>query len=507
MKTAFLPLLLLLFSFSITAQNNIRVGEANKGSINTTKREYIVDTKNNKLIAIKGHEDKFSIISYNLETLEETHRSKVISLIADDYREDFFKVHGQYYITYNNLRKKGFGTHIRRVDVEESLPKINRPLSDKKTVSNTLVYQQEIDGDLTVIEFSKEDDLPLSINYTTLGKELEETMKTSFQLSTKKKNTYVSSEQLDDEGNYYLLTGFLADRNKKEPWKRPTDYTLIKLNPNNNKQEVLGSITLEQEHLGPLFLHINKNGDIFLHSSYSNGEKKTFLFGKTKGFILAHYNPATKQFKTTTHDFSYEVVSQYKTEEERQELKALYKSRKLGILGLLCYNIESQKDGSTVFIFGTNGYKIRQAQGYATSTTHAFGEMIAVKIGADGQLVWEKQLPRRYIGIFGHRGFSYSHIDNKHWIFYGDHVDNRQLATNEIPALYEDKSGVLAAYEIDDQSGEVKKHHLFSLSQNTTGKQFFRFNTGGIVVLDNGKILFDVLEKRAGDRLIEIPHP
>jgi hypothetical protein len=501
-------ILFVLFPVLLLAQATVRVGEASKKGTSTTDRAYLLDTKNQALLAVKGYEDKFTIFRYDLNTLNETHRSSTVALIADNTLETVYRIHGQYYFTYDNARDSKLKTRIRRIDVEEKLPALQKTLLKDNDINTILYYQTEIDADLTVIGLYKDEKAPFKATYLTVGADLEETSRMTFELPVLREKTYYSGGHLDKAGNYYFLLGTPLAREKGERWKRPTEYTLYKFNPTIKKVETFGTVNINRKHISRVNLIVEDDQRIALVASYNTEEVAAWSNSAlTKGFVLAQYDPATKKFNTTAHNFPYETVSQYKTSKEREYLKELKKNGKLGLIGLDLMHSAFNEDGSIVLTFEENGYSTRFAEGYADVSTYAKSTLFVVKMTANGKMDWITPIPKRYVGYLSGPGAYYAYEAGQHCYYYCDHKDNKNLKTDEVPTLYKDDAGVVAVTKIDDQTGASTKDFLFLLYDNPTGKKFDRFGSGGIIVSDNNKILLDAREKREGNRLIEISQP
>jgi hypothetical protein len=78
------------------------------------------------------------------------------------------------------------------------------------------------------------------------------------------------------------------------------------------------------------------------------------------------------------------------------------------------------------------------------------------------------------------------------------------LGVNEVPAPHKDGlGGILTAYKVNDESGEVSKDMIFDV-KDVQGVKIYQFEVDRIFNYGNGKLLLEIYLKNKKDGLIKM---
>lgn len=143
---------------------------------------------------------------------------------------------------------------------------------------------------------------------------------------------------------------------------------------------------------------------------------------------------------------------------------------------------------------------------YRTTTTYFYGDIIATKINADGDLLWSVKIPKEQKGAKGKGGMSYEFVSNSESLYflYLDHEDNLNLSTKESPKTHADGAGgFMTAAKVDVESGALTKKHLYNM-RDVKGVTVYQFSTDRIVQLDNDDIAVELYKKKKEDIWVRV---
>ena len=100
-----------------------------------------------------------------------------------------------------------------------------------------------------------------------------------------------------------------------------------------------------------------------------------------------------------------------------------------------------------------------------TTTTYYYNDILAMKLGADGELKWMKKIPKQQQGSQGLGDMSFKQYTYKgdSYVFFMDNQKNLEIETDETPSTHVDgRGGILMAVKIDD-AGKMTKAEIFDV--------------------------------------------
>jgi hypothetical protein len=281
---------------------------------------------------------------------------------------------------------------------------------------------------------------------------------------------------------------------------------------------------------------INVQGKFVTQASFFEGKNDALMiagfYGNKRGiqtdgiFYLSLTKDGTQSdFKN--FEIPLELIKQYMSQRSQEKLeKKEDKGKDLGMTNMVLRDILIHDDGS-IFFAAEKYYVISHTDTKTGTTTYDyyFEEMLAAKIDKNGELVYMKKLPKRQHSSSGGSGFgfvsfsgfmganffrnselSYKLVesDNNYYIMFLDNVKNMMLDENKVPARHEQgRGGFLTAYQINKESGAVKKLSILD-TRDAQGYELFQFSPKRIVELGDDEFAVEFYIKKKQDIMIRI---
>lgn len=132
--------------------------------------------------------------------------------------------------------------------------------------------------------------------------------------------------------------------------------------------------------------------------------------------------------------------------------------------------------------------------------------MLLTKIGADGELLWMRKLPKRQYGRRGRGGMGFQHmtIGKNHYFVFLDNVKNIELELDQYPAKHMDgRGGFLTAYKVNNESGKVGKVSIFDTT-DLEGYKVYQFHTGRMLPVSENEFMVEFYKKGKEDLMVKI---
>ena len=367
-------------------------------------------------------------------------------------------------------------------------------------------------------------------------------VKTSFDKSKVLISYRLKPKYKDDKKNYDVIGMHVFDNNMESVWgdevKMPytesvmnnlaygvgnRGHALVLLQKTSDKTlEMLGfnegeivhfDIDVETDILFQSFeIHETPEGNFLFSGLYANGID---IKVNWTGNVSAHFNSDGLFNFTLNSDgeliannkipFELDFIGEYLSDRQRKKLAAREEDGKAGISDLRIVNVHINEDGSKVFLCERQWYD-KVMKGTSTKWVYFYGNMVAMKIDAEGELEWISKLPKQQEGLTGLGGmsFKYIHGKDKHLVVYVDNAKNAQLPPDVVPARHTDgRGGILTAYIVDDESGSVDKHLIFDVD-DLNGKEIYQFKVSRIFEAFPGTFFTEVYLKKKMDGMIKM---
>lgn len=276
--------------------------------------------------------------------------------------------------------------------------------------------------------------------------------------------------EIDSKGNVYMLAKIYEDDDNRERRKdvKPRYHYEIFFVPPNAPQMKSINVDLGDKFINAIRLGVDRQENLVCAGYYSN----VAASGSTDGvFLFKTEYSKTGNFsgKKTLYEFPKELLTAF--ESMRSKKKADKKEKKGGDLkaeNLYMDEVVFGEDGSTTVTgeeYFTRTYTTYNASNGTTTTrtTYYYQDIIAVKLAADGKIVWANKIPKNQVGGNGRGGMSYFHQQYKgeDYYFYLDNIKNIDLPLTEAPVAHRDGAGGFLTCVRIDKSGKMVKQPVF----------------------------------------------
>jgi len=199
--------------------------------------------------------------------------------------------------------------------------------------------------------------------------------------------------------------------------------------------------------------------------------------------------------KKGTYEFPEEVLSEFESARTRRRNERKDDDDNLEAQNMVLRNIIFNSDGS-IQVFGEEAYSVTirtttQTSGFGgagsvSSTTtreYYYNDILAMSIGADGELKWVTKVPKHQHGEnSGQAGMSFKLFphNNNQYLFFMDNMKNIDLPVDEAPKQHVDgRGGVLMVVKIDE-NGKKSKAKIFDVREEDKNLIVSNFSTVGI---------------------------
>lgn len=318
--------------------------------------------------------------------------------------------------------------------------------------------------------------------------------------------------QVDSRGNVYMLAKVydeLRSRDRKHP-----NYHFEILKWGADKPEVTKiPFRFADKFVNAANIVEDAAGKIVAAGYYTNRLNS----GSTDGVFILKLDESNNEFvplKKGIYPFPAAVMSQYESARTKRRMERKEdKGKGVEDANLQLHTIALNSDGS-MQIYGEEQYSVTttyySGRSSSSRTTYYFNDIMAMNIGADGELKWVKKIPKAQSrtdggtgggGMFGVSfrpsrnvagGMSFKHFSyNKDsYLFFMDNTKNLDITREETPRGHVDGAGgVLMAVKIDE-NGVVSKSKVFDVREEKmtlTVSNFDRVDFNQMIVRGRAK--------------------
>lgn len=470
----FLIILLFLFSNKIFAQKgdiDIKWGD----NIPLTKKHYPVgfigDEKRGfmQLTEKTNKEIGFTRISNKLEA-EDT-KLEILPKLKYLRFVDILELNGHSYIVFNNYDKatRTQRLYAREIDEKnggyagEEIELIEEP-TERQVYYNINIPDE---GDHILItrllpRESKRDKINYDkYSYSLFNKELK-------KIWTKEvKMPYVEADMRIMEmklvGNDILIF-FRKKSDNSEKGEQFDQLSVLQINeelsePKEHELDIKGTVFQE-------FIFGEKKGENLLIAGYYKSTKKAFPFA---GYFTAVYDVESYGLKNVkNYAFKDEIIRAFESERTKRKLdKTIAKGNEIGIPYMEMRNIFNRKQGGW-FVVGEQYHLVvtttTDSKGNVRYTYHYyFQDVIVSAINSDGEEEWTVKAPKNqhFINTTYGAGISAFEYEDNVYVFFIDHVKNKNLSSNESPVETRSiKDASFTCIKVSE-NGEIKRITLF----------------------------------------------
>ena len=281
------------------------------------------------------------------------------------------------------------------------------------------------------------------------------------------------THKVDDNGNVFMVIRVYNENASKKDIEKKRNHKMrvLKIESKTSKVKV-SEINLEGKLINTISLVQDKGGNMNCVGFYSNTGSEL----SSEGLFIFKL----KDGSYTVNEIPLSVANSYVKEEE---VIKNAEGRDVGIKNLRIRGLYYQKDGNLIITAeqylkevkkggtvisgsGSGSGGLGSNTGYSgdVSVLYYYNDIVISKINPSGELEWMQKLGKRQKGnmILKSLSFNYLFMQNMHYLIFIDHENNLELASNEEPkGILSPHKGLLSAYKIDDETGEVFKVPLF----------------------------------------------
>lgn len=314
--------------------------------------------------------------------------------------------------------------------------------------------------------------------------------------------------QVDNEGNFFMLTKVFHDesnKDKKSKKDEVANYHLevfyIKSGTNDLK---ISKLDNKDKFINQLWIFDSPKDYLVCGGFYTNGKGDendadgVFSFKIDKNGGIYGYN---------FHDIPLELINQYEDEKTiRKNDKKEKNGKGAKFTDLYLNQLIVNNDGSIVLI-GEQWLVDDKITGAGNSSyDYYYLDILAAKIGADGQLNWMKKIPKEQVGKRGIGGMSYAYLNTKesYSLIFLDNIKNIDLPLDKKPAKHSDgHGGYLTAVKISDKDGSLTKDSILN-GRDVEDFEMKNFFVEKVFKLNGSSFLLEVSKKKKEDVMIKV---
>jgi hypothetical protein len=172
-----------------------------------------------------------------------------------------------------------------------------------------------------------------------------------------------------------------------------------------------------------------------------------------------------------TYEFPAAVLKQFESARTQRRIDRKDDDDNAEASDLALRNIVIKGDGS-IQVYGEEYYMVTVRTSDGRGSVHYYykyyyNDILAMNIGADGNLKWMVKIPKQQFGTQGRGGMSFKLFPYKkdNYLFFMDNMKNVDIVPSERPAQHTDGAGgILMAVKIDD-NGQTSKSVVFDVRE------------------------------------------
>lgn len=303
---------------------------------------------------------------------------------------------------------------------------------------------------------------------------------------------------LDNEGELYILTEVFKEKTRKrfdESGNAKFKYSIVKINE-SGLSENTSDINFKGKKINQSSFFEDNNGDLILAGIYGNKRETD-----CDGIYTLKINKDAELLDLRTFEIPTELFKQYISERAQKKIdKKTDKGDDLTWDNLKLRAIFYQNDGSIIFHGETFNVVTTYDSKGNSRTTYYYQSMLAAKVNKEGELEWMKKLPKNVVN--GDFSLPLSSKDYQYVLFI-DNPKNLNLTEDQFPAPSGGNNGILTAYKISNDNGNVEKLQITNF-KNVGGFQLYQFATNRIIQYSDSKLFVECYKKGKQDVMLKI---
>lgn len=316
--------------------------------------------------------------------------------------------------------------------------------------------------------------------FFVFDKNLNQLWKNDVEMPYTEKKMDIYDKTIDRSGNVYFVARVFDDESEKrvKDGKVNFHFEILKFAKGGKKATSI-PFKFENNYVSQLGLFEDFQGNIVCSGFYSDKTRKGKIStdgGAADGTFFLRLDPGDNKL-TNVHkgfyEFPAEVLMQFEKARTQKKIEKAENKGTASSANLRLRNIYFGQDGSLT-LFGEEYYMVTRVvmSGKTTRTyyDHRFNDILVQRIGADGELVWTKKIPKSQfattyspspasaVGL----GMNILNTDNGYNIFFMDNLKNMNLPEDKAPATHATAlKGILVSVNVDKTTGDTKKTKVF----------------------------------------------
>lgn len=301
----------------------------------------------------------------------------------------------------------------------------------------------------------------------------------------------------DKQGNFLFLASVYNNETRKQIVDNAPNFhfEILKFGADSKKPAIV-PLNLSDKYVSQIALFQDLQGRLVCSGYYAVPDKKGKLRAdgaNVDGAFVLRLNDAGDKFENIHKGFYElpdEILKQFEGERAKKKMeKKEEKGEESTEQNLKLRRIIFDEDGSLMLI-GEQSYYVTYSyytgKSWVTRTVYYRNDIFAQRIGAGGELLWTKKIPKAQNGG-STMGFSFrvtKHQDSYYFLFM-DNAKNSNLTSDQAPAAFGGGyNGVLSCVKLN-ASGNMSKTVLFDckkLDQLITLEQGDWLDSGTFVI-------------------------
>lgn len=330
---------------------------------------------------------------------------------------------------------------------------------------------------------------------------------------------------LHSNGTAYMLARVFNDDTrdvkKKKGGNKVVNYHYEVFQIDLSSKNILKtSLALENTLMTNLYLSESTDENMFVSGFYTNKSNKDLTIlgikvseASVDGLCLFQIDDIGSVLDQKKIEIPNDIVNQYEGTKNN-------KKKNPELVHLKMRKIASQEDGSRILIAEQFSYSISTSTstsssgGITTTTTkrYNYDDILVCKLDARNEVVWMKKLPKSQVGVnrFADLGFNYQYLNGNHCFIFLDNVKNIDLPLNQKPVAHSsEKWGYLTYYKVEDRTGNVSKHSVFTtkgipVSNRKRPYLLYFFKKDEVIKTSNNTFMMEFYKKSKEDVMIEV---
>ncbi len=271
--------------------------------------------------------------------------------------------------------------------------------------------------------------------------------------------------QVDNRGNVYTLARVYDEErgNRRSPNYR---YEILRWGKNNPQHDKI-NFRFTDKFVNSALLTESTNGSMIVSGYYSTKRSRA----SADGVFILRLDEGEGELKNVskgTYEFPASLLAQYEKARVRRRIarKSNDGDGDVEASNMVLRSVLMKKDGS-IQIFGEEHWidVVTVRSGNSTSTTYIYhyNDILAMSIGADGNLQWAAKVPKQQTQNNGHRDLGYKVYSwaGNTYFFFMDRESNLSLSADDAPDKYGGGRGILTAVKVDG-TGRMSKQMVYN---------------------------------------------